>query len=159
MAEKNVIDLITEKVVDRVSATFEGALTQLDAAAVDARSRLDATLESIEAEGREKLDTLFDVGGLPLNVPVITEDGEFDPVGWIKMQARSRALRTLVQGLLAVVVMAVGNVVIQAVTQGTLNVFSWEDWQVVGTLAGSAALASAIAYVQNKFGIKPPKVQ
>ncbi|OZF25189.1 hypothetical protein CH296_28015 [Rhodococcus sp. 14-2496-1d] len=158
MAEKNVIDLITDKVVEQVSATFEGALIQLEAAGADARSRLDDTLEQIRAEGRSKLDELFDVGGLPLGGPVITEDGDFDPVGWIKTQARSRALRTLVQSLLAVVVMAVGNVVVQALTQGTLNVFSWDDWKVVGTLAGSAALASGIAYVQNKFGIKPPKV-
>ncbi|WP_045194763.1 hypothetical protein [Rhodococcus sp. B7740] len=157
MADRNVVDLITERVVEQVSATFAGAVAQLEAAGADARARLDETFERIEAEGRAKLDSLFDLGGLPLGGPVITEDGDFDPVGWIKSQARSRALRTLIQSLLAVVVVAGGNVVIQAVTQGTLNVFSWDDWKVVGTLAGSAAIASVIAYVQNKFGIKPPK--
>lgn len=158
MADRNVVDLITERVVEQVSATFAGALAQLEAAGADARARLDETFERIEAEGRAKLDSLFDLGGLPMGVPVITEDGDFDPVGWIKSQASSRALRTLVQGLLAVVLVAAGNAVVQVIAQGSFDIFSWDDWKVVGALAGSAALASAIAYVQNKFGIKPPKV-
>ncbi|OZD74903.1 hypothetical protein CH273_25805 [Rhodococcus sp. 05-339-2] len=158
MADRNVVDLITERVVEQVSATFAGAVAQLEAAGADARARLDETFERIEAEGRAKLDSLFDLGGLPMGGPVITEDGDFDPVGWIKSQARSRALRTLVQGLLAVVLVAAGNAVVQVIAQGSFDIFSWDDWKVVGALAGSAALASGIAYVQNKFGIKPPKV-
>ncbi|OZE08453.1 hypothetical protein CH249_14020 [Rhodococcus sp. 05-2255-3B1] len=151
----NVIDIITRNVTDEIATRFEGLVAQLNAEALAAKDRADALFDQLEADGQRRMDELF--SKIPV-AAVITEDGDFDPVGWIKAQATSRALRTLIQGLLAVAVMAVGNVVVQALTQGTLNVFSWDDWKVVGTLAGSAALASGIAYVQNKFGIKPPKV-
>ncbi len=47
MADRNVVDLITERVVEQVSATFAGAVAQLEAAGADARARLDETFERI----------------------------------------------------------------------------------------------------------------
>lgn len=156
MAE-SVIDIVTRNVVSQ----FEGALGQLTAEAEAVKARGDKVIADLEAEGRARMDMFFET--LP-SAPILGElqsvdlDG-FDPVEWIKAQAKSRAWRTLLQGLLAVVVVAVGNVVVQAFTQGTLSVFSWDDWKVVATLAGSATLAAAISYLQNALGIKPPKAQ
>lgn len=159
MAEKNVIDLITERVVEQVSATFAGAVAQLEAAGADARARLDDTLQRIEVEGREKLDTLFDLGGLPMGGPVITEDGDFDPVGWIKAQAKSRALRTLVQGGLAAVVIAFVTAVVQQVVDPNFDFTQFSDWKIAIGLGLGAVGTAASSYLQNKLAIKPPKVQ
>lgn len=159
MAEKNVIDLITERVVEQVSATFAGAVAQLEAAGADARARLDDTLQRIEVEGREKLDTLFDLGGLPMGGPVITEDGDFDPVGWIKAQAKSRALRTLVQGGLAAVVIAFVTAVVQQVVDPNFDFTQIGDWKIAIGLGLGAVGTAASSYLQNKLAIKPPKVQ
>lgn len=149
------IDIITRQVTETLTRTFEGALAQLNAEAEDAKARADAFLADLEAEGRRRMDELF--VAIPA-APVITQDGDFDPIGWIKAQAKSRALRTLVQGLLAVVLVAIGNAITQAIAKGSLDIFSWDDWKVVGALAGTAALGALIAYIQNIFGIKPPKV-
>lgn len=157
----NIVDMVSRVVIEH----FEGAVTQLNAEAAAIRERADAAIvdavAKVEAEGRKRLDDM--VSDLPA-APIFGEmqsvdlDG-FDPVEWIKAQAKSRAWRTLLQGLLAVVFVAVGNVVVQAFTQGTLSVFSWDDWKVVATLAGSATLAAAISYLQNALGIKPPKAE
>lgn len=152
----NAIDIITREVTAEISKRFEGAVSQFNAEVVAIQSRADALFTEWESEGQRRMDTLF--ASIPVKA-VITEDGDFDPVGWIKAQAKSRALRTLVQGLLAVVLVAAGNAVTQAIAKGSLDIFSWEDWKVVGALAGSASLAALIAYLQNTFGIKPPKVQ
>lgn len=158
-SSNNIVDMVSRVVIEH----FEGAVKQLNAEAAAIRERADTaiveTVARIEAEGRERVDSV--IGNLP-SAPIFGEplEGElvdFDPIGWFKRQARSRAWRTLLQGLLAVVVMAGGNVVIQAVQQGSLNVFSWDDWKVAATLAGSATLAAVFSYLQNALGIKPPK--
>lgn len=151
----NAIDIITRNVTAEITKRFESAAAQFNAEVVAIQSRADALFADLQADGQRRMEELFS------NIPaaaVITEDGDFDPVGWIKMQAKSRALRTLVQGLIAVVIAAAGNAVVQAFTKGSLDIFSWNDWKVVGALTGTAVLGAVVAYVQNAFGIKPPKV-
>ena len=151
----NAIDIITRNVTAEITKRFEGAAAQFNAEVVAMQSRADALFAQWEADGQRRMEELF--ATIP-TAAVITEDGDFDPVGWLKAQAKSRALRTLVQGLLAVVVVAAGNAVIQAFSKGSLDIFSWDDWKVVGALTGTAVIGAIVAYVQNALNIKPPKI-
>lgn len=150
------IDIITRQVTETLTRTFEGALAQLNAEAEDAKARADAFLADLEAEGRRRMDELF--AAIPA-APVITQDGDFDPIGWIKAQAGSRALRTLLQGLVGVVLMAAGNAFVQSLQSDTFDLLSWDDWKVALTASSLAVITAGVSYVQNKLGIKPPKVQ
>lgn len=67
------------------------------------------------------------------------------------VDARSRAWRTFLQGLIAAVVVAVGPVV--ATAAGGIH-WTREYWIGLGVLAGNAAVAAAVAYVM-RF-LKPP---
>ncbi|OZE35595.1 MULTISPECIES: hypothetical protein [unclassified Rhodococcus (in: high G+C Gram-positive bacteria)] len=160
MADNTAIGILTREITSKVTADltarFEGAVSQFNAEVVSAQTRADELFNRLEAEGQRRMNELF------ANIPVaavITEDGDFDPIGWIKSQAKSRAWRTLLQGLFAVVLVAAGNVVTQSIANPDFNAFSWDDWKVVGALAGTAVLTGLVSYVQNSFGIKPPKVQ
>ncbi len=67
------------------------------------------------------------------------------------IDARSRALRTFGQGLIAAVVVAVGPVI--AASAGGVH-WTREYWIGLGVLVGNAALAAGVSYVM-RF-LKPP---
>lgn len=168
MAENNVAEMVARIVTPQLIAHFEGAVTQLNAEAdlvkVRAQQAITDAVARVETEARVRIDDVL--SGLPelteVQSPFAVQEGEregFNAIDWFRTQAKSRAWRTLVQGLLAVVVVAVGNVVTQVIASGSLNVFSWDDWKLVFALAGSAALAALLSYLQNALGIKPPKAQ
>ncbi|KQU44171.1 hypothetical protein ASG84_12670 [Rhodococcus sp. Leaf278] len=152
----NAIDIITRNVTAEITSRFEGAIAQVNAEVVAAQARADELFERLEAEGRRRMDELF--ANLPA-AAVITEDGDFDPVGWIKMQAKSRALRTLVQGGVAAVVIAFVTAVIQAVVDPNFDFTQIGDWKIAIGLGLGAVGTAASSYLQNKLAIKPPKVQ
>jgi hypothetical protein len=79
-------------------------------------------------------------GGVPLPVPAPAN-----------IDARSRALRTFVQGLISAVLVAVGPVV--AVAFGGLQ-WTKEYWLGVGVLVGSAVVTACVSYVMRY--LKPP---
>lgn len=68
------------------------------------------------------------------------------------IDARSRAWRTFLQGLITAVLVAVGPIVAVAVGGG----IKWtkEYWLGLGLLVGAAAVSAAVAYVM-RF-VKPP---
>lgn len=163
----NIVDVVSRVVIEH----FEGAVTQINAEAAAIRERADTAIAEsvarIETEARARIDSVIE--NLP-SAPIFGEvreaaadvDGfdldDVNPMGWLRAQAKSRAWRTLIQGLLAAVVVAASNVVFQAIRTGSLNVFSWEDWKVVGAVAVTAVLGAVVSYFQNALNIKPPKV-
>lgn len=70
-----------------------------------------------------------------------------------KLDARNRAFRTLVQGLLADVIAAVLLVVIPAVNGSD---FAWSGtfWLALLALAGKSALTAALSYIGRQ--VLPP---
>ncbi|OZC80181.1 hypothetical protein CH274_13165 [Rhodococcus sp. 06-418-5] len=152
----NAIDIITRNVTAEITARFEGAVAQFDAEVVAAQARADALFARLEVEGQRRMDELF--SKIP-TAAVITEDGDFDPVGWIKSQAKSRALRTLVQGGLAAVVIAFVTAVVQQVADPNFDFTEFSDWKIAIGLGLGAVGTAASSYLQNKLAIKPPKVQ
>ncbi|MGV8875512.1 MAG: hypothetical protein ACOH2Q_23515 [Rhodococcus sp. (in: high G+C Gram-positive bacteria)] len=156
----NVIDIVTRN----VAAQFEGAVAQLNAEATAIRERADTaiaeTVARIETEGRARLD------GVIADLPSATVFGElqtvdldgFDAFEWIKAQAKSRAWRTLIQGVLSAVLIAFGTAAMQAVFVPGFDFFAWEDWKFALVLGIGAAGTALVSYLQNALGIKPPKV-
>ncbi|MFC7328152.1 hypothetical protein [Marinactinospora rubrisoli] len=63
----------------------------------------------------------------------------------VRADARSRAWRTTLQGLAAVVLVAVAGAVTNSVIAGAVI-----DWPVLGAAAGTAALTAVAAYVQRR---------
>ncbi|OZF47577.1 hypothetical protein [Rhodococcus sp. 14-2470-1a] len=152
---KNAIEIITDNVLAEVSKRFEGAIAQLNAEVDTARSRGEALFDQWEAEGRARMDELF--AGIPAGA-VITEDGDFDPIGWIKTQAKSRALRTLLQGLVFAALTSAVTAVVQAVSSTGFDITDLSDWKLALTLGAGAFGTAVVGYLQNALGIKPPKV-
>lgn len=160
MADNTAIGILTREITSKVTAEltarFEGAVSQFNAEVVSAQTRADELFDRLEAEGQRRMNELF------ANIPVaavITEDGDFDPVGWIKAQAKSRALRTLVQGGLAAVVIAFVTAVVQQVVDPNFDFTQFSDWKIAIGLGLGAVGTAASSYLQNKLAIKPPKVQ
>lgn len=60
--------------------------------------------------------------------------------------ARSRGLRTLFQGALSAILVAVATVVLDLVTPGTVI-----DWPVLAATAGTAGVTALAAFVQRKL--------
>ena len=60
------------------------------------------------------------------------------------VDARSRAVRTIVQGLISVALVAVGAVVVDQVTPGQVV-----DWVALGTAVATAAGTAITAYVHR----------
>lgn len=113
------------------------ARTRLDAAAADAAARVD------ELVARARLEAPAVIGQV------------LDTVPSVKADARNRSWRTLVQGLIATVIVGVGGAVGQAVAAPGFDITSSAALGTAGTAAGTAAVAALIAYVQ-RF-IQPPK--
>lgn len=153
MAE-TAIDIITRNVLAVVSAKFEGAVAQLDAELSAAQERGDQLFGQLEAEGRRRMAELFDE--LPASA-VITEGGDFDPVGWIKAQAASRAWRTLAQGVVSAVAIAFVTAVVQSIADPQFDFASAADWKIAIGLGLGAVGTALVSLIQNKLAIKPPK--
>ena len=156
MAE-TLVDLVARKVTEQ----FNGALGQLTAEAEAARKRGEEAVARMEEEGRARMDEFF--SNLPSEqvfgeVREVDVDGDFDPIEWIRRQATSRALRTLAQGLIAAVLVSFSTAVIQAVTVPGFDILSLSDWKLALVLGVGAVGTAVVGFVQNKLGIKPPKV-
>ncbi len=159
-SSNNIVDMVSRVVIEH----FEGAVSQLNAEAAAIRERADTaiaeTVAKVEAEGRQRLDDIIsDLPAAPIfqELEPVDLDG-FDAFEWIKAQAKSRAWRTLVQGVLSAVLIAFGTAAIQAVFVPGFDVFAWEDWKFALVLGIGAAGTALVSYLQNALGIKPPKV-
>ncbi|NIL77590.1 hypothetical protein [Rhodococcus sp. B10] len=144
-----VAEIVTREVLAKVG-------TELDAVRVRAEQVIADAAARVETEARARLDAA--VTQFPASTPVITEDGDFDPVGWIKAQAASRAWRTLLQGIISAVVIAFGTAVVQSIADPGFDYTSASDWKIAIGLGVGAVGTALVSLVQNKLAIKPPKV-
>ncbi|MEZ5152136.1 hypothetical protein [Rhodococcus zopfii] len=130
MSERNVVDLVTERVLEDLPGI---------AAKVVEASILPIT-ERVAAEVAVRM-------GAAEPAP--------EPAPDPKTDARDRALRTTVQGAAATVLIAVLLAVAELLGTGALDLSTGGAWKAIAGTAGGAALMAAMAYVQRL--INPPK--
>ncbi|WP_072814268.1 hypothetical protein [Rhodococcus zopfii] len=133
MSERNVVDLVTERVLEDLPAIAEKIV---EAAIVPITER-------VAAEVAARMGTGVPAPPAPAPAP--------DP----KTDARERALRTTVQGAAATVLIAVLLAVAELLGTGTLDLSTGGAWKAIAGTAGGAALMAVMAYVQRL--IDPPK--
>lgn len=149
----NVVDLVIREVLPQLRASA-------DAMVAEAQARAEAIIVAAQAEAQRKVGeyiaALPPLPELELLEPIEFEG--FDPVDWIKRQAASRAWRTLVQGAVSAVVIAFVTALVQSIADPGFDFTSAADWKIALGL-GLGAIGTAVAsLVQNKLGIKPPRV-
>lgn len=135
-------ELIAREVETRFRSEFEarvGELLEDGRVALD-NAVADATAHVDEAVTRIVLDA--QVGGS-------------ESIPDAKADAKSRSWRTLVQGLIATVVVGVGGTLGTALVDPNFDIGDISDWKFAGASVGTAAVAAVIAYVQ-RF-VQPPK--
>lgn len=126
----NVVDIITREVTERVLGEVESrVLGAIQAAQAEAQRRIDELLAPVDLEPA-------------IEAPSPAKD------------AKSRALRTAVQGGVATVLVS-GLLALAGAINGNVDLTSSGDWKVIaGTVSGAVIMAGA-AYVQRI--INPPK--
>lgn len=132
--QPNVVDLVTDAVVDRfykdTAAQIEKAVRQ---AQIDAQAQLNEFLHNLP------------------NMPV--QETQTD----VKADARSRAGRTAIQGALATTVVAAIIAIAGVIGGGDFDFTSNDDWKAVLGAAIGAVVAAGAAYIQRI--VNPPHVQ
>jgi hypothetical protein len=129
----NVVDIITREVTERVLGEVESrVLGAIQAAQAEAQRRIDELLAPVDLEPA-------------IEAPSPAKD------------AKSRALRTIVQGGIATVLVAIFTALATALNGGGVDLTSGEDWKVVAISAGTAAVTAVLSYVQRL--VNPPKGQ
>lgn len=131
MSERNVVDLVTERVLE----DLPGIAQKVVGAAI-----LPIT-ERVAAEVAVRMGAAEPAPPAPVPDP--------------KTDARDRALRTTVQGAAATVLIAVLLAVAELLGTGALDLSTGGAWKAIAGTAGGAALMAAMAYVQRL--INPPK--
>lgn len=147
----SVADLVSRDVMEKVSGELDAVRVRAEQVIADAAAR-------VETEARARLDAV--VAELPTPVEGELEEFDFvgfDPVEWIKAQAASRALRTLLQGIVSAVVIAFGTAVVQSIADPGFDFTSASDWKIAVGLGVGAVGTALVSLVQNKLAIKPPK--
>lgn len=149
----NAIDVIVRRVVEQVTAE---ATARFESIAAEVRSRAEAVFAGVEGEVQRRVDAALDAGRP--SVDVAPAEPGIDPIAWIKAQAKSRALRTLIQGFVSAVVLAFLTALTQGIADPGFDITDASDWKIALGL-GLGAIGTAIAsLIQNKLAIAPPKV-
>lgn len=156
MAE-TLVDLVTRKVLDQVNAGVRQLNEEIGLVKIRADQAISEAVDRVETEGRARLGEFMTQ--IPTTPMFDSSADDFDPFGWIKAQAKSRALRTLVQGGLAAVVIAFVTAVVQQVVDPNFDFTQFSDWKIAIGLGLGAVGTAASSYLQNKLAIKPPKAQ
>lgn len=135
---------------------------ELIAREVEARFRteFEARIGDVLAEGRAALDSAVadataHVDEAVTRIVLDAQVSNSETVPDAKADAKSRSWRTLVQGLIATVVVGVGGTLGTALVDPNFDIGDITDWKFAGASVGTAAVAAAIAYVQ-RF-VQPPK--
>lgn len=74
-----------------------------------------------------------------------------------KTDAKDRAWRTLAQGLVVTVLLAIITAFGTAVAAPEFDLLAWDSWRAAATAGGTAAVMAVAAYVQRL--ISPPKTE
>ncbi|WP_280447819.1 hypothetical protein [Nocardia cyriacigeorgica] len=133
MSAPSVVDLVTRAVVERFHA--------------EAAGRIDAAVRAAQAEAQQRVDEFL--RGLP-TMPL----PEPEPAD-TKADARERAGRTALQGVVATVLVAVVLAVAGVIGGDGFDITSGGDWKAVAGAAIAAVVATGAAYVQRL--VKPPR--
>lgn len=147
----NVVELVVERVTEELKGRFDQVI---DDALTEGKQRIDQFV----ADARERADAMVAEAIVSTKILTPTVDDVISPIEWIQRQARSRALRTLAQGLLFALVTSFVTAVVQAVTDSGFDVTDIDDWKIALTLGAGALGTSLVSYLQNALRIKPPKV-
>lgn len=148
----NAIDVIVRRVVEQVTAE---ATARFESIAAEVFSRAEAVFAGVEGEVQRRVDAAL--ADRPPADAAQSEPG-IDPIAWIKAQAKSRALRTLIQGFVSAVVLAFLTALTQGIADPGFDITDASDWKIALGL-GLGAIGTAIAsLIQNKLAIAPPKV-
>jgi len=148
----NVVDIITRAVVEKLGDE------------IDARSQqvVQAVTTRLEAEAQRRIDEA--VAAIPqIAIRAVEQTqplpipGELvhDPAPDAHADARDRAWRTLVQGLVVTVVLAVVTAFGAAVAAPGFDLLTWDSWRAAATSGGTAAVMAAAAYIQRL--VQPPR--
>lgn len=143
----NVIDIITRQVVEKVGDDLESRVQLV----------IQTVTDRIEDEAQRRINAaVADIPRIALSaaqqIPVApVPDEQPDP----KSDAKDRAVRTLAQGLVVTVVLAVITAFGTAVAAPEFDLLTWDSWRAAVTAGGTAAVMAVAAYVQRL--INPPK--
>lgn len=147
----NVVDLVVGRVTEELKGRFDQVV---DDALAEGRQRIDQFV----SDAKERADEMVADAIVSTEILTPTADDVLSPIEWIQRQAKSRALRTLAQGLLFALVTSFVTAVVQAVTDSGFDVTDINDWKIALTLGAGALGTSLVSYLQNALRIKPPKV-
>lgn len=150
----NVVDIIArnviEKVGDEIEARTQAAVQAVsDRVQLEAQRRIDAAVADIPTIAIRAAQQ-----AVPTAVP-----GELvlDTGADVKVDAKDRAWRTLVQGLIVTVILAVVTAFGTAISSDNFDLATWDSWKAAATAAGTAVMISVTAYIQRL--VSPPKVE
>jgi len=150
----NVIDIITKQVVERVGpeiekrthAAMQGITERVQA---EAERRINAAVAEIP---QIAIRAAEHSSGTPIPGELVLDSGVD-----ARADAKDRAWRTLVQGLVVTVILAVVTAFGTAVAAPDFDLLTWDSWKAAATAAGAAVMISITAYIQRL--ISPPKVE
>lgn len=142
MSEKNVVDLVADKVLEQFGTDV------VDRVVEQVRPRLETEAEAI-------LTSLVDRAQARIAETLTPATTPPDSLPSPKADAKDRAWRTLVQGIVATILLAGSTAVGTALTAPEFDLLTWDSWKAAGAAAGTAVLMAILAYVQRL--IQPPK--
>jgi O-acetyl-ADP-ribose deacetylase (regulator of RNase III) len=124
-----------------------------------AESVVREQVEIVIREGRARLDEeAKNYGALVENAvgAVLAQPAAPSTPPSVKADARERSWRTLVQGLIATVIVSVGGGVATAIAEPGFDILSSASLTTAAAAGGTAAIAAILSYVQRL--VQPPKV-
>ncbi|WP_395705003.1 hypothetical protein [Rhodococcus ruber] len=126
----------------------------IDIVTREARARVEAALpELLDAIVPTLIDAALRGDDVTATAtPAVTPTG---PAPAPKDDAKDRARRTLLQGLVVTVLVGITGALGTALADPGFDVFALESWGTAVTAAATAALMSVVAYVQRL--VMPPK--
>ncbi|NLE79093.1 MAG: hypothetical protein GX610_05825 [Rhodococcus sp.] len=123
-------------------------------------ARVRGAVEELHGEAQRRItDAVSRIPQIAIRTPEQNQQiptGESD-LPSARADAKDRATRTLLQGGIAAVLVAVFTTLAQALGTGALDPTSWESWRVVGGTVLGAAIMAGVSFVQRL--VQPPKGQ
>lgn len=152
----NVVDIIARNVIEKVGDEIE-ARTQ---------AAVQAVTERMELEAKKRIDAA--VADIPHIAIRAAEQATPTPIPGelvdtgrpgvdAKSDAKDRAWRTLAQGLVVTVLLAIITAFGTAVAAPEFDLLTWDSWRAAATAGGTAAVMAVAAYVQRLTS--PPRRQ
>lgn len=141
-----IADLVLEKIGPVIRERAEAYVHDaVEAALVEGRARLDAEAKNYGTLVENAVGAVLE---RPAPAPSTGPTAKAD--------ARERSWRTLVQGLVATLIVSVGGAAATAIASPGFDILSRESLTTAAAAGGTAAIAAILSYVQRL--VQPPKV-